>query len=231
MTRRRRPALNIFGLTLALVLGVSLLTGLGKATTEAGGETGFDGNGQVVIRAASMVLTMDPALGTGPPGQLADADVLMEGNRIKAVGKNLDGGHARVVDGRGKIVLPGFVDLHNHLWQALIRGCAGDNELNGWLGRCVLPFYRNAPVTDWSHAFNADFARGNLRALDESKLGSFSPTTAPRTPRCRPRSGASSERSSTRTRWHTCKSARIRRRATTRASKPRRSSRENSASR
>jgi 5-methylthioadenosine/S-adenosylhomocysteine deaminase len=99
-----------------------------------------------------------------------------------------------VVDGRGKIVLPGFVDLHNHLWQALIRGCAGDNELNGWLGRCVLPFYRNAPVTDadgyagarlasldvvstgittvtdWSHDFNADFARGNLRALDESKL-------------------------------------------------------------
>jgi len=194
MTRRRRPALNIFGLTLALVLGVSLLAGLDRNTTEAGGETGFEGHGQVVIRAASMVLTMDPELGTGPLGQLADADVLMEGNRIKAVGKNLDSDHARVVDGRGKIVLPGFVDLHNHLWQALIRGCAADNELNGWLGRCVLPLYRNAPVTDadgyagarlasldvvstgittvtdWSHAFNIDFARGNLRALDESKL-------------------------------------------------------------
>jgi 5-methylthioadenosine/S-adenosylhomocysteine deaminase len=25
-------------------------------------------------------------------------------------------------------------------------------------------------VTDWSHAFNADFARGNLRALEDSRL-------------------------------------------------------------
>lgn len=27
------------------------------------------------------------------------------------------------------------------LWQALIRGCATDQELNGWLSGCVLPLY------------------------------------------------------------------------------------------
>ncbi|GGS36392.1 amidohydrolase family protein [Actinokineospora fastidiosa] len=125
---------------------------------------------------------------------LENADVVLAGSRIEAVGVDLavERG-ARVVDGRGRIVLPGFVDLHTHAWQSLIRGCATDQELNGWLAECVLPLY-GAPITgadayagarlstldsisagittmtDWSHAFNADFAFGNLRALDESGM-------------------------------------------------------------
>ncbi|SDX64235.1 5-methylthioadenosine/S-adenosylhomocysteine deaminase [Amycolatopsis xylanica] len=187
--KQRSPVFAVFTLTLALVLGAFLLA------KPSGNEapSGSAGGGKYVIRGASMVLTMDPKLGEGPLGSLADADVLIEDTKIKAVGKNLDAGRAQVVDGRGKIVMPGFVDLHNHLWQALIRGCAGDKELNGWLGKCVLPLYKNQPtdadgyagarlatldvistgittVTDWSHAFNADFAKGNLRALGESNL-------------------------------------------------------------
>ncbi|ONI78998.1 amidohydrolase [Actinosynnema sp. ALI-1.44] len=88
--------------------------------------------------------------------------------------------------------MPGFVDLHTHLWQSLIRGCATDKELNGWLDECVLPLQRSpmnsadayaggrlsaldslstgvTTVNDWPHAFNADFNRGDLRALVDSK--------------------------------------------------------------
>ncbi len=191
--KQRRSVLSVFSLTVAVVLGAALLSNLGDTATEAGSDAEFSGTGRVVIRDAAMVLTMDPKLGEGPLGALADADVVMEGNKIKEVGKDLKTGSARVVDGRGKIVLPGFVDMHNHLWQSLIRGCAADKELIGWLGKCVLPLY-GAPVTDadayagtklaaadivstgittvtdWSHAFNFDFAKGGLRALDESKL-------------------------------------------------------------
>ena len=35
--------------------------------------------------------------------------------------------------------MPGFVDVHNHLWQSLIRGCQADQDLIGWLETCVFP--------------------------------------------------------------------------------------------
>jgi dihydroorotase/N-acyl-D-amino-acid deacylase len=51
--------------------------------------------------------------GTGRPA--FEADVAVRGDRIAAVGEGLDTIGARVVDAAGKIVAPGFVDLHAHL--------------------------------------------------------------------------------------------------------------------
>lgn len=99
-------------------------TGPGQPATAV-----LDGTGRIVIRNASLVLTMDPKLGEGPLGRLQDADVLIDHDRIGAVGKHLSAGGATVLDGHGKIVMPGFVDVHNHLCQTLIRGCATNQEL------------------------------------------------------------------------------------------------------
>jgi imidazolonepropionase-like amidohydrolase len=52
----------------------------------------------------------------GPDGVLTDASVLVEGGKIKAVGKNLkvpDG--AVVVDALGKHLTPGIIDCHSHI--------------------------------------------------------------------------------------------------------------------
>jgi hypothetical protein len=55
------------------------------------------------------------------PGPLLDQTVLIRGNRIAAVGKSsatrLPSG-ARIVDGRGKFLVPGFWDSHVHLTLA-----------------------------------------------------------------------------------------------------------------
>jgi dihydroorotase/N-acyl-D-amino-acid deacylase len=52
--------------------------------------------------------------GTGSPGRRAD--VAIRGDRIVAVGSNLPRGTAtRVIDAQGKMVTPGFIDLHAHL--------------------------------------------------------------------------------------------------------------------
>lgn len=38
-----------------------------------------------------------------------------------------------IVDAIGKIIIPGFLSGHNHLWQSAFRGIASDKELYGWL--------------------------------------------------------------------------------------------------
>ncbi|MDX3001574.1 8-oxoguanine deaminase [Kribbella solani] len=61
--------------------------------------------------------------------------VVAEGNRIVKVGPGpapaYDG--ARVVDGRGCLVTPGFVNTHQHLYQWVTRGLAADATLFEWL--------------------------------------------------------------------------------------------------
>ena len=53
---------------------------------------------------------LDPASGTD-----ARMDVLLDGDRIAAVGPNLTAASAEVVDAAAWVVAPGFIDLHCHL--------------------------------------------------------------------------------------------------------------------
>jgi imidazolonepropionase-like amidohydrolase len=48
-------------------------------------------------------------------GVLQNADVLIEGGKIKAVGKNLSAGGAKVIDATGKHISAGIVDEHSHI--------------------------------------------------------------------------------------------------------------------
>ena len=147
---------------------------------------------QILIRNAALVLTMDPSLGVGPLGILENSDVLLSGNSIASVGHNLRG-TGDTIDATGKIVMPGFVDVHDHLWQTLIRGCGTDQDLVGWLNTCTYPLAKFpftqseiaaavrlstmdlistgvTTVVDWSPAWTSAFAQGNVQGLLESGL-------------------------------------------------------------
>ena len=50
---------------------------------------------------------------SGP--EIEGGEVLVEGSKIKAVGKSLPAGAARKIDVTGKYVVPGFVDAHCHI--------------------------------------------------------------------------------------------------------------------
>jgi imidazolonepropionase-like amidohydrolase len=52
---------------------------------------------------------------TGLGEKLESADVLIEEGTIKAVGVGIDVGNATVIDGSGKYVTPGIIDVHSHL--------------------------------------------------------------------------------------------------------------------
>jgi 5-methylthioadenosine/S-adenosylhomocysteine deaminase len=97
---------------------------------------------RTLIRNADLVMTMEPQLGDGRPGLITGGDVCIEDDRIAAVGRGLDDSGVGIVDATGKIVLPGFVDVHNHLWQSLIRGCGTSLDVSKWLRTYVFPVGR-----------------------------------------------------------------------------------------
>ncbi|WP_242884774.1 amidohydrolase family protein [Actinomadura litoris] len=78
---------------------------------------------------AAHVLSMDSSVGDHSPGQ-----VLVEGDRIGAVGATvIPPSGTEVVDLPDGILLPGFVDSHRHMWQALLRGIAPGHSLDDYL--------------------------------------------------------------------------------------------------
>ena len=73
---------------------------------------------RTLLRCAR-VLTMDDSL-----GEIAGGEVLVEGDRIAAVGVGLDPAGAEVLDRTDMVALPGFVDVHRHTWQTAVRHIA-----------------------------------------------------------------------------------------------------------
>jgi 5-methylthioadenosine/S-adenosylhomocysteine deaminase len=73
------------------------------------------GRGELLIRGIT-VLTMDPAV-----PDLAAGDVHVREGAIVAVAPMIEAPAAQVIDGAGMICIPGFVDTHFHLWNALFR--------------------------------------------------------------------------------------------------------------
>lgn len=51
------------------------------------------------------------------------ADLLIEGNTITNIGNGIQvSAGTDIVDCTDKIVSPGFIDTHHHLWQTLLKG-------------------------------------------------------------------------------------------------------------
>jgi len=73
-----------------------------------------------IIKGATLV-TMDDAL-----GNFSEADVLIDDALIMAVGRDLPGNGAEIIDGRGRIVIPGLINAHMHTWQTCLRGVAAN---------------------------------------------------------------------------------------------------------
>lgn len=63
-----------------------------------------------------------------------DIDLLIEGQAIKAIGQNLNAENADVIDCSTKLVVPGFVNTHHHMYQTLQRN---------------IPVVQNAKLFDW----------------------------------------------------------------------------------
>lgn len=167
--------------------------------------------GEFVIRNG-YILTMDPALGDIPNG-----DIHVKDGVIVAVGAALKAPGATVLDARKMIVLPGLVDTHWHMWTTYLRCMAGDKMEDGYFpvttayGQAMLPedMYRSTKLAateaiysgittlnDECHNVRSiDYAIADLRALKEAGLRArFSYGPFRGMPAAQPRDMASVER-------------------------------------
>ncbi|WP_337102912.1 8-oxoguanine deaminase [Paenibacillus sp. YIM B09110] len=85
----------------------------------------------LLIRNARNIITMDQGRNTYPGGSL-----YADGHEIKAIGLDIPYDTAdTVIDATGKIVYPGLINTHHHLYQTFTRNIpwAQDVELFDWL--------------------------------------------------------------------------------------------------
>ena len=94
--------------------------------------------------------------GTG--AEAVRADVAVDGGRITRVG-DLAGAEAeRTIDASGKLVTPGFVDLHTHLdaqvgWDPELRSSSYHGVTTALIGNCGVTF---APVGEKNRRYLAE---------------------------------------------------------------------------
>ncbi|MFW5418454.1 amidohydrolase family protein [Nocardiopsis sp. CNT-189] len=146
-----------------------------------------------LLRGADLVLTMDPFYGEGLLGAVEGCDVLIRAGAIAAVGRRLvPAPDTEMIDARGKVVLPGFVDAHTHLWQSAIRGRGAALGLYEWFSACVwtvVPRIRPSDMyrfvrlsaadalqsgtttaVDWVPALDYEVSEAYLEAVSDSGL-------------------------------------------------------------
>ncbi|HUK36488.1 MAG TPA: amidohydrolase family protein, partial [Vicinamibacterales bacterium] len=127
--------------------------------------------GRVLIKGGT-VLSLDPNV-----GDFDTADVLIEGERIVAVGPNLSvqAGVATVVDASHAIVMPGFIDTHRHLWEGSLRNILPNGLLSDYT-RDITGAARAIFRPEDAHAGDLVSALGAINAgvttvLDWSHIG------------------------------------------------------------
>ncbi len=106
----------------------------------------------LLLRNATVVVTMDESR-----REIADGAVFIRDNVVEAVGRSADlpSEADRVIEADGKLVLPGLVNTHHHLYQTLTR---------------CLPETQDAPLFSWLQTLYPIWAKLTPEAVYVSAL-------------------------------------------------------------
>jgi 5-methylthioadenosine/S-adenosylhomocysteine deaminase len=159
-----------------------LLSGFSSDKTQ----TPVPKNNRMLLKGGT-VLTLNDEI-----GDFEQADVLVDDGVIKEIAPSIRA-DAEAVDASGRIVMPGFVDTHRHMWQGSIRNILPNGLLSEYIrivqGK-VRPVFRaedayagnlisalgaiDAGITtvlDWSHIGNSpDHTDAAISALRDSGI-------------------------------------------------------------
>ncbi len=121
-----------------LIFFLCLFASLGCYPSSASAQKALPHEPIDFLISGGAVVTMDPARRL-----IEDGAVAVRGDTIVAVGYRADLESrfrpARRIDARGRLVLPGLINGHNHAAMTLFRGLADDLGLQEWLQKYVFP--------------------------------------------------------------------------------------------
>lgn len=98
-------------------------------------------------------------------GNFMQADVLIDGTKIAAIGPNLKAEGAETIDASNMIVMPGFIDSHRHVWEGILRNIGTDVPLEGDASYLAFILNTLAPVYRPEDAYVGDLV-GLYGAID-----------------------------------------------------------------
>jgi len=102
-----------------------------------------------IIIQNCLILPMD-----GKSRIIEDGSIAIENGKIAHVGKKSKFPSFKgenIVDGHGKIAMPGLINCHTHLPMTLFRGIAEDQPLDKWLIETIWPLEANLQPDDVYH--------------------------------------------------------------------------------
>ncbi|KAF4338398.1 cytosine deaminase [Fusarium beomiforme] len=76
---------------------------------------------------------------------LRNTDILIEDDRIIEIGQGLQSENASVIDCDGKIIAPGFINAHHHVWQSQLKGRLGDSTMLDYMLEANLQSFNFTP--------------------------------------------------------------------------------------
>ncbi|TLM97911.1 amidohydrolase, partial [bacterium] len=101
---------------------------------------------KILIRGATVIPM------TGPEKIIEDGEIAIEAGKIKAVGPAgmIDKGWLadKIIDARGMVALPGFINCHTHAAMTLLRSYADDLPLMQWLSERIWPLEERLTAED-----------------------------------------------------------------------------------
>lgn len=104
-----------------------------------------------------------------------NCDVLIEGDRIVAVGKIEPVDGWEVIDAAGRAVIPGLVNAHTHLYQNFLKGLNDGVPLVEWCGEVLFPANDVIHTDHWVRQDERlGYAWSSLAALEMIKAGTTS---------------------------------------------------------
>lgn len=71
--------------------------------------------------------------------KLKEVDILIENDKIIKIEKNILDDDAKIIDADKNLVMPGFINCHNHSGMGVFRGYSDDVSLNEWLTKKIWP--------------------------------------------------------------------------------------------
>ena len=79
-----------------------------------------------------------------------DVNIAIDGSRIAVIGPGVadESSDGELIDGSGKLAIPGLVNAHTHLAMTLFRGYADDMELLPWLSEKIWPLEAKLTAED-----------------------------------------------------------------------------------